>query len=235
MSNVKKLLFVFLSVAMIALPFTSVSAKTAKKTEKTTTTTTTTVAVDPNAVTVSVFYRTTCPHCQELHAFLKELKESKDYGKKFNVVDYEVVTSEESAALMAKVGDYFDFQVDGVPFYVIGTKYYSGFGDASKDEIKKQIDALYGNAEENIDLVAGISNGTITGKFDGNSGKSVNNTIGMIILGVSVVIVIVLIVLSSKNKYDDEEEIEVKKEVVELIKEEKNEKNAKNTKKSSKK
>lgn len=246
MKNVKKLLFVFLMAALLVAPFANVSAASKKKV--TTTKTTTTVALDENAVTINVFYRTTCPHCQELHEFLAGLKASKEYASKINIVDYEVVTSEENAELMEKVGDYFDFAVDGVPFYVIGEKYYSGYTSSFDDQIKEQIDKLYKDKEANIDVVSGIKNGTITGKYSDNSSKAANNTVGMIILGVSVVIVIVLIVLSSKNKYydeEDEEEVvkettkeEVKAEVKEKEKKSETTKkapNKKNTKKTNKK
>lgn len=230
MKNVKRLLFVFLAALLVLTPFVNVdAAKKKTKTTTTTTTTTTTVKVDENAVVVSVFFRSSCPHCQALHEYLSELKKDSTIASKFIVADYETtqivdgneVSKEDVSALLDKVADYFDFHIDGVPFYVIGEKYYSGFGDSSKEELRERILELYNDQEKNIDVVTGISNGSITGKL---ADKSASNTLGIIILAVSVVVVIVLIILSGKNKYeDDEDEIEDEEEIDEDIEDEEDE------------
>lgn len=208
MKTLKKILFVFIVALMVVSPLSYVDA--AKK-EKATTTTV--VAGDENAVAVSVFYSSTCPHCQALHAFLSELKKDDSINKMFNVVDYEV-SEESNSDLWSKVAAYFDQETDGVPFFVIGQQYYSGYSESLNDTIKNKIKEVYADQSLNIDVVTGIKDGTITGKLSDTQDKSANNLVGVIILGVSVVVVIVLIVLSSKNKYydEDEEEVEETKE-----------------------
>lgn len=202
MKAFKKILFVLVMAVMVCSPLTFADAKTKKET-----TTTTVVAGDEKAVNVNVFYSSTCPHCAALHEFLGELKKDKKINFMFNVVDFEV-SEESNNALFSKVAAYFSQEADGVPFFTIGQKYYSGYSESLNDEIKNVIKEAYEDQSKNIDVVAGIKDGSITGKLDDSSDKTANNTVGFIILGVSVVVVIVLIVLSSKNKYYDEDEEE---------------------------
>lgn len=202
MKKVCKLFCVLMVALMLLAPVTGVYAK-----KKTTTTTTTTTAQKTDAVNVYVFYSPTCPHCSDLHEYLSELEKDKEYKNLFNVVDYDVVSSNTNRELWEKVGNYFGVELDGVPFYVIGDQYYEGFGDSSKDTIKAAIKNAK-NDSNYKDVVGGIGSGEITGSKDDSEDKKGNDMVGMIILAVTVVIIIVLIVCSSKNKYSDDEEDE---------------------------
>lgn len=234
MKKIGKLFCVLMVALMVFTPFTGVYAK---KTTKTTTTTTSAVAKS-DAVNVYVFYSPTCPHCSDLHAFLKELSEDKEYKDLFNVVDYDVSSSKTNADLWEKVGNYFEVKVEGVPFYVIGNQYYEGYPDESKNpdlviQTENTIKAAIKNAHNDAnykDIVDGIGKGEITGTVkDSETEKKGNSIVGMVILAVTVVIIIILIVCSSKNKYyddddddddDDQEESEDDmKEISELTKE----------------
>lgn len=220
MKRICKLLCVLMVALVLVAPVTGVEAK------KKTTTTTTTAPVKAGAVNVYVFYSPTCPHCADLHTFLDELKEDKEYKDLFNVVDYDVATSDTNRQLWQKVGEYFEVNVDGVPFYVIGDQYYEGFGDSAKDTLKTAIKNA-ANDKKYRDVVDGIGKGEITKTISEEKGeKKGNNVVGMVILAITVVIIIILIVCSSKNKYyddeedddDDVEEETVKEEVVEETK-----------------
>lgn len=234
MKKISRLFCVMMLSLLLVVPFFNVDA--AKKTSKKTTPTTTTaqsyaVSEDEKAVTMHVFYLPTCSHCQDLHEFLAELKEDKDYKDKFNVKDYNVQES-LAAELLDKVRDYFHNNGGGVPYYVIGNQDYEGFGEQSKAEIKKTIDDLYGSKNYK-DVVAAIDSGNMDSLKDDSS-----NIIGMVVLGLCVVIIIVLIVCSSKNKYyeEDEDEEEPEKESKETKEEENKENKATKAKsKSSKK
>ena len=199
--RVCKLFCVLMVALMLLAPVTGVYAK--KKTTTTTTTTTTTVKED--VVNVYVFYSPTCPHCSDLHEYLDELEEDKEYKDLFNVVDYDVVSSQTNYELWEKVAEYFGVKVDGVPFYVIGDQYYEGFGDSAKDTIKASIKNSK-NDSNYVDVVDGIGKGEITGQKDDTEDKKGNNIVGMVILAITVVIIIILIVCSSKNKYYDDDE-----------------------------
>ncbi|MCX4248566.1 MAG: DsbA family protein [Bacilli bacterium] len=217
MKKFSKLLCVIMMAIVLVVPFANVNA--AKTTKKTTTTTTTAstyaVSNDEKAVTIYVFYSPTCPHCQDLHEFLSELKEDKDYKDKFNVKDYSVAES-LNLELLDEVHDYFKYSGNGgVPYYVIGDEPFEGFGDSTKAEIKKTIDDMYGSKNYK-DVVNAIINDEVASLSD-----DANNVIGMVVLGLCVVIIIALIICSSKNKYyeddendEDEEETETKVEEV---------------------
>lgn len=211
MKKFSKLLCVIMMAILLVVPFANVNA--AKATKKTTTTTTTAstyaVSNDEKAVTIYVFYSPTCPHCQDLHEFLSELKEDKDYKDKFNVKDYSVAES-LNLELLDEVHDYFKYTGNGgVPYYVIGDEPFEGFGDSSKAELKKTIDDMYGSKNYK-DVVNAIINDEVASLSD-----DANNVIGMVVLGLCVVIIIALIICSSKNKYyEDDEEDEVEQEEV---------------------
>lgn len=234
MKKLSKLFCIIMISLLIVVPFVNVSAKTTKKTTTTTTTAKTyAVSQDEKAVTIHVFYSTTCQHCANLHEFLYELKEDDAYKNKFNVKDYSVSDS-LSVELLDEVRAYFKNTSSGVPYYVIGDQDFEGFGvGRSESEIKKAIDDLYGSKNYK-DVVAAIDNGEIDSLSDDSS-----NIVGMVVLGLCVVIIIALIVCSSKNKYyeDDEEDDEEEKEVVKaekVVEKESSSNKSKNNKKNKK-
>lgn len=204
MTNMKKFFAMLLMVILVLSPVVYVDAKTTKKT----TTTTTSAKTQKEPVNVYVFYGETCPHCESLHTYLDSLKDDKTVNYMFEVVDYEVWSNETNYNLMLQVGEYFEADITGVPFYVVGEKYYSGFGDSSQDSLLAAIKEAYNNTDYK-DIVAGIGTGEISGTASENDdSKKANDKVGMIILGITVVIVIILIVSSSKNKYYDDEDEE---------------------------
>ncbi|MCH5167097.1 MAG: hypothetical protein J1F35_04305 [Erysipelotrichales bacterium] len=213
MKRLSKLFCVLMVALMLVMPFNVNAAKTTKKTTTTKTTTTeiTTFAKsqDEGAINVYVFYWSACSHCKELHEYLAELKEDKDIKDKFNVVDYEVTNSDNNE-LMQEVIEYFNANVKGVPFYVIGDQYFNGFGESSKATLVSAIEDAY-TSKNYQDVVAAVVSGDVDSLYDDKS----SDIVGMVVLGICVVIIIALIVCSSKNKYYDEEEVEEQpKEVV---------------------
>ena len=250
----KKFLSIVLMVLLVMSPVMVVEAKTTTKattttaakktttkaTKKTTTKKTTTKKTtteeskeDKNPINIYVFYSSTCPHCQDLHSFLNELKEDKTYGDMFKVVDYEV-SQKENSDIVFSVANHFNYKEEdgksyggGVPAYVIGNKFMVGYGSTMADEVKAAIKAAYD--EQPIDEVAKL--------ISEMSNKKDNNAIGYIVLAVATVIIIAVIYSSSKNKYyDDEEVVEEKPEkVAETKKEESKKTDSKKTSSTTKK
>lgn len=245
----KKFLSIVLMVLLVMSPVMVVEAKTTTKattttaakktttkaTKKTTTKKTTTEEAkeDKNPINIYVFYRSTCPHCQDLHSFLNELKEDKTYGDMFRVVDYEV-SQKENSDIVFSVANHFNYKEEdgksyggGVPAYVIGNKFMVGYGSTMADEVKAAIKAAYDEqpTDEVAKLISEMSN------------KKDNNAIGYIVLAVATVIIIAVIYSSSKNKYyDDEEVVEEKPEkVAETKKEESKKTDSKKTSSTTKK
>lgn len=186
----KKYLILILSIMIVFLPNTVLAKKK----------TTTTKAKDP--VNVYIFYSETCPHCALLHEYTDELQKDKKMSKKFKVVDYEV-SNEENADLLLKVGTYFDEDVSGVPFYVIGKQTFSGFGEDSGSTLEDAINTEYSNKDYE-DVVAKIIDGTIQVDTTQNSNESSSSsdTATYIILGI--IIVAVVAIAFGRSKKDEE-------------------------------
>lgn len=238
----KKFLSIVLMVLLVMSPVMVVEAKTTttksttttaakktttKSTKKTTTkkTTTSTTKEAKNPINIYVFYSSTCPHCSELHNFLDKLKEDKTYGNMFKVVDYEVTTNADNSDLMYAVVDHYKQKYNGVPIYVIGNQYMSGFsekqfGDQVKEAIKKAYD------EQPKDEVAQI--------IEELGNQKDSNATGYIVLAVAIIIIIAVIYSSSKNKYYDDE-VDSEEETEEKTVEVKNEKKSEPAKKADSK
>lgn len=244
----KKFLSIVLMVLLVMSPVMVVEAKTTTKattttaakktttkaTKKTTTKKTTTEEAkeEKNPINIYVFYSSSCPHCQDLHSFLNELKEDKTYGDMFNVVDYEV-SEKGNSDIVFSVANHFNYKEEdgksysgGVPAYVIGNKFMVGYGSTMADEVKAAIKAAYD--EQPIDEVAKL--------ISEMSNKKDNNAIGYIVLAVATVIIIAVIYSSSKNKYyDDEEVVEEQPEKVTETKKESKKADSKKTSSTTKK
>ena len=78
-------------------------------------------------VNVYVFWSDGCPHCREEEAFLVDLVKEKPNVK---VKSYEVSKSFSNSVLFSDIGKYLDADTRGVPFTVIGSNHYAGFGSA---------------------------------------------------------------------------------------------------------
>lgn len=221
----KKFFKILMVMVLVVFPVLTVNAKTTKKASK-----------DP--INFYIFYGSTCGYCQKLHNYTAELEKDKTMNSKFRIVDYEVWGNQDNNALMTKVGTYFNFDVDGVPFYVIGDQYFTGFdSESSPEQIVKAINEEYED-KDYVDVVAGIQNGTIevkdtTSKENQSNKKS--DVVSYIVLGVTAAIVVaILFGRSSTGAYTESED--EKEEVKEEVKEKTSEKEKKaETKKMTKK
>lgn len=115
-------------------------------------------------VDVYIFYKEGCPYCELAFDYLDELKTTD--GDKFDIVAFEVYNSsweiidQSKYDLMMEVGNYFNNDVSGVPFIVIGDKYNTnGFDEeVIANEIKETIDKEYNN-DNYVDIVDKFKNG----------------------------------------------------------------------------
>lgn len=83
-------------------------------------------------VNLYFFESETCPHCHAEKEFLEKI--SPKYPN-LKIHDFEVTKSRQNALLLQKVGKLLDANISGVPFTVIGDKYYVGFGEGTTDKI----------------------------------------------------------------------------------------------------
>lgn len=224
----KKYFKILIIMILVAFPFVTVNAKTTKKAEK-------------EPINFYIFYGSTCGHCQKLHNYTATLEKDKTINSKFRIVDYEVWGDKNNSDLMTKVGSYFNFNVDGVPFYVIGDQYFTGFSEESSPEkIVKAINEEYSDSKY-VDVVAGIQNGSIkvdsTGSNTQTEEKKKNDVVGYVILGITAAVVVaILFGRSNASEYvepDSETDIEVEEKEEEIKDTKKTEKQESKSKKTS--
>lgn len=79
-----------------------------------------------NKVNVFFFWGNGCPHCAKEKPFLEQLE--KKY-KTLKVYKYEVWFDESNQALLKKAASALKTDIGGVPFTVIGDKYFTGYQD----------------------------------------------------------------------------------------------------------
>ena len=218
----KKYFKILMIMVLVVFPFVTVNAKTTKKAEK-------------GPINFYIFYGSTCGYCQKLHNYTATLEKDKTINSKFRIVDYEVWGDKNNSDLMTKVGSYFNFNVDGVPFYVIGDQYFTGFSEESSPEkIVKAINEEYSDSNY-VDVVAGIQDGSIkvdsTGSNTKTEEKKKNDVVGYVILGITAAVVVaILFGRSNASEYvepDSETDMEV--EVKNTEKTEKQESKSKKT------
>lgn len=127
--KLKKILFIL--TLFLVLPFTKVNAE---------------------EVTVTLFYGDGCPHCSHEKQYLDILK--YQLGDNLNIEQYEVWNNDKNNELLSKVRATFNDDNTGVPFLVIGNKFFSGYNDDIAKEIKKTIfDNLKQNNLNVVDII----------------------------------------------------------------------------------
>jgi thiol-disulfide isomerase/thioredoxin len=110
-----------------------------------------------NKVDAYLFYGNGCPHCAKEIKFFNSIK---DKYPDLNVTGYEVYYSQENSLLMQKVANYLGAEGGGVPFLIIGDKYFVGFGEESSPvEIESRInECLVGQCSNNVGGILGFKN-----------------------------------------------------------------------------
>lgn len=127
--KLKKILFIL--TLFLVLPFTKVNAE---------------------EVTVTLFYGDGCTHCSHEKQYLDILK--YQLGDNLNIEQYEVWNNDKNNELLSKVRATFNDDNTGVPFLVIGNKFFSGYNDDIAKEIKKTIfDNLKQNNLNVVDII----------------------------------------------------------------------------------
>ena len=165
----KKLKFLLVAALVLFIPFVA-KADTKEK------------------INVYLFRGEGCPHCEEaITWFNNTLSKDKEYSEYYNLVQYEVWYDEDNNKLMSSVAKELGTQASGVPFIVVGEKYFSGFSASeSPKALKEAIKEAYNNADYK-DVVELVKNG------DKKEDKKTNYIPIIIVAGVAIVTVIGLI------------------------------------------
>lgn len=99
-------------------------------------------------ITIYFFHGAECPHCAEETEYLNELQ--AEYKDQIRIVKYEVWHDANNEALCNKVKEYFNSPAKGVPFTVVGERYFSGYNSYVGEDIKTAID-YYLNDNEDVE------------------------------------------------------------------------------------
>lgn len=120
----------------------------------------TTALAESKKVNVYIFRGEGCPHCEEaIEWFEGTLAEDEEYKDLYELVKYEVWYDESNSELMQAVAEQLGTEASGVPFIVVGDKYFSGF---SAQQSPEQIKTAIKEASENSkyqDIVSAVKNG----------------------------------------------------------------------------
>jgi len=83
-------------------------------------------SANSNKVNVYFFYGDGCPHCAKEEVFLSGLK---DKYTDINVRSFEVWGSQENRQMLIGIGKELNINISGVPFTLVGDKYFIGWYD----------------------------------------------------------------------------------------------------------
>jgi len=88
---------------------------------------------------VYFFYSDSCPHCHKEALYLDKLED--EYGSKIKINRLEVSKNKSNVDIMLEMADQLNAEVVGVPFTVVGDKYFTGYynDDISGSQIKQAI------------------------------------------------------------------------------------------------
>ena len=138
----KKLLKTLIILVLVLIPISIVKAE------------------QPDKVTMYVFYGSTCPHCQELEEYVHDTLRKDPKVKDFlEVKYYEVWEDSNNSKLMMQVGNKLNVEVKGVPFMIIGEKYFMGYGESMNNTIVDTI-VKQKNNDKYVDLVGDVITST---------------------------------------------------------------------------
>ena len=145
-------------------------------------------------INVYLFRGEGCPHCAEAEEFFDSLASDEEYSKYYELVKYEVWYDENNANLMNDVAKKLGTEANGVPFIVIGEKYFSGYASSMDEEIKEAIKTAY-ESDEYTDIVK--SSGKITEEKEEEKNSPL---VPIIIVSVVAVITVIVMVFITKEK-----------------------------------
>lgn len=97
-------------------------------------------------VNIYFFKGNGCPHCEEAEKFFNSIK--GEYGKYYNLVDYETWYDTDNAELMKKVASKLGEEANGVPYIIIGKKTWNGYASNYNDEITSTIKKEYNKSSK---------------------------------------------------------------------------------------
>ncbi len=133
-----------------------------------------------------------CGYCRAFLTFLNSI--SKEYGKYFKVISFEVWNDSNNSALLNKVPLVTNEAAGGVPYIVIGEKVFAGYASDYDEQIKEAIMAQY--KDPSYDLMEKLDE-----RLNGNTSNGGTSSFAVIFWNAFFVVAatVAIIVVSNKN------------------------------------
>ncbi len=135
---------------------------------------------DDKQAIVYLFRGNGCGYCRNFLTFLSSI--TKDYGKYFRVVSFEVWGDKKNSELLSKMPKVTGEDAGGVPYIIIGSKVFGGYSSSYDSEIKQAIMDEYNNPSEDVfSKLEKYDNGEFTlpdTKDDSSSGSGSSKNYG---------------------------------------------------------
>lgn len=94
-------------------------------------------AADSLPLSAYFFYGNGCPHCRQERQYLGELESRYP---SFKIYEFEIYENRENLAIMKESAKTLGASVNGVPFLIIGNRYFIGYLEGTtSEEIKKRV------------------------------------------------------------------------------------------------
>ncbi len=105
------------------------------------------IVYDENKINIYMFWGDGCPHCEEEWKFLKRI--APKYYENINVYGFEVWNHDSNVKIMEEFKNKLGITDDiGIPFMVIGDKYFIGYDEAYDKEIINEIKNNYKDSKD---------------------------------------------------------------------------------------
>ena len=101
-----------------------------------------------NQAIIYMFRGQGCGYCRAFLEYLNSI--SKEYGKYFKLVSFEVWNDSNNSTLLNKVPLVTNQSVGGVPYIVIGEKVFAGYSTTYDEDIKKAIMNQYNDSSYDL-------------------------------------------------------------------------------------
>lgn len=145
-------------------------------------------------VNVYIFRGKSCWHCLDEISWLAT--QVKEYGKYFNIRTFEVWGNKDNNKLMTTVAKQLGETVSGVPYTIIGKQTYSGFSEATGQNMLNEIKSQFENKDRyDIKNDINLEDGTLK-----NDSKKSSSTVMIVLICIVVVAGIAVVIYISKSK-----------------------------------
>ncbi len=136
--------------------------------------------IEEKTVNLYFFYGEGCPHCAKEEPFLKKMEDKYPMLK---VNSYEIWYSAENRNLFMEFGKKLSATVNGVPFTVIGDKYFTGWLDENTTGKQIEQEIICAIEEGCRDVLSEINGGTDTTTPDNKNTSLIPETLKLPIIG----------------------------------------------------